>query len=317
MPKRPQNPAPGPATAPAGGPERLQKVLAASGLASRRQIEDWIRAGRISVNGQAAVLGQRVSGRDEIRIDGRPFRLAPTRRKGAPDSTYLLHRSPGDDLVTGMIPRLPRRAGRRFVAISPMPRIDGGLEIVTSDGALATRLQRRIHELASCFSVRVRGRLDEMNQQSLMGGALDDGTVLTVLDIREGEGEELAANHWYEFEMQGASGKQVRQLVERQGATVSRVVRTSIGPVQLTRDVGRGHFRVLTDEELASLLATAEALDDAADAAPERAREPAPSSTAAKVRAAKPQRAKGPPAGVRSAKPDSRKPGRSRRGPPR
>jgi len=198
-----------------------------------------------------------------------------------------------------------------------MPRIDGGLEIVTSDGALATRLQRRIHELASCFSVRVRGRLDEMNQQSLMGGALDDGTVLTVLDIREGEGEELAANHWYEFEMQGASGKQVRQLVERQGATVSRVVRTSIGPVQLTRDVGRGHFRVLTDEELASLLATAEALDDAADAAPERAREPAPSSTAAKVRAAKPQRAKGPPAGVRSAKPDSRKPGRSRRGPPR
>ena len=304
MPKRPQNPAPSPATAAAGGGERLQKVLAASGLASRRQIEDWIRAGRISVNSQAAVLGQRVSGRDEIRIDGRPFRLAPTRRKGAPDSTYLLHRSPGDDLATGMIPRLPRRAGRRFVAVSPMPRIDGGLEIVTSDGALAARLQRRIHELPVCFAVRIRGRLDEMNQDALLGGALDDGTVLQVLAVREGEGEELAANHWYELDLQGASGKQVRQLVERQGATVSRVVRTSIGAVQLTRDVGRGHFRVLTDEELAALLPSA-----AAPAEPLEAELPPVPLRPEKQE--RPKRRPGPP------QPGNRTPGRSRRGPPR
>ena len=304
MPKRPQKPAPSAATAAAGGAERLQKVLASSGLASRRQIEEWIRSGRISVNSQAAVLGQRVSGRDEIRIDGRPFRLAPTRRKGAPDSTYLLHRSPGDDLVTGMIPRLPRRAGRRFVAVSPMPRIDGGLEIVTSDGALAARLQRHLHELPVCFAVRIRGRLDELNQNALLGGALDDGTVLQVLAVREGEGEELAANHWYELDLQGASGKQVRQLVERQGATVSRVVRTSIGAVQLTREVGRGHFRVLTDLELAALLPQAAALSEPADAVPA----PEPIRPEKSVRST---RRAGPP------QPGNRKPGRSRRGPPR
>jgi 23S rRNA pseudouridine2605 synthase len=309
MPKRPQNPAPSPATAAAGGGERLQKVLAASGLASRRQIEDWIRAGRISVNSQAAVLGQRVSGRDEIRIDGRPFRLAPTRRKGAPDSTYLLHRSPGDDLVTGMVPRLPRRAGRRFVAVSPMPRIDGGLEIVTSDGALAALLQRRMHELPVCFAVRIRGRLDEMNQNALLGGVLDDGTVLQVLAVREGEGEELAANHWYELDVQGASGKQVRQLVERQGATVSRVVRTSIGAVQLTRDVGRGHFRVLTDEELAALLPPS-AVPSEPDNENPVDEKPTPRSLSSE-KSERPKRRAGPP------QPGSRTPGRSRRGPPR
>src|SRR6185436_14881626 len=114
--------------------ERLQKYLAQRGLGSRRMIEEWIRAQRISVNGRIAELGQRVTPQDEIRLDGRPIKT----RAAAAAQAFIFNRSPGDPLReadgerAALIDRLPKTAGRRFVAVSPMPGIDGGLEIVTS-----------------------------------------------------------------------------------------------------------------------------------------------------------------------------------------
>jgi 23S rRNA pseudouridine2605 synthase len=230
--------------------ERLQKVLAEAGLASRRQAEQWIRDGRVTVNGVAAVLGQRVERRDEIRVDGRPVRQA---RHRATEAVYLCHRSPGDDLHEGLVPRLPRRAGRRFVAISPMPRIDGGLELLTSDGALAARLQRRVRDSISEFSVRVRGDLDDAGREGVLRGALDDGSVLRVESLEASGDEGDASNRWYHIRAQGPSGKAIRQLFERQGALVSRVMRTALGDLRLTRDLGRGHFRPLDPQESALL----------------------------------------------------------------
>jgi 23S rRNA pseudouridine2605 synthase len=237
--------------------ERLQKVLAEAGLASRRQAEQWIRDGRVTVNGTAAVLGQRVERRDEIRVDGRPVRQArhPVRRR-APDSVFLCHRSPGDDLQQGLVPRLPRRAGRRFVAISPMPRIDGGLELLTSDGALAARLQRRVRDSISEFSVRVRGDLNDAGCEAVLRGELDDGSVLRVESLEASGEEGDASNRWYHIRARGPSGKAVRQLFERQGVVVSRVMRTALGELRLTRDLGRGHFRLLHAEEAALLAET-------------------------------------------------------------
>ncbi len=133
--------------------ERLQKVLSRAGLASRREAEDWIRAGRITINGQPAVLGARVSSSDQVRLDGRLIRQRET---GGGATAFVVHRSPGESLTqpnsetqseggdspaAAMIERLPTRAGRRFITISPMPRVDGGLELVTSDGELGVRLQ--------------------------------------------------------------------------------------------------------------------------------------------------------------------------------
>ncbi len=247
--------------------ERLQKALSAAGLASRRQVEEWIRAGRITVNGDAALLGQRIGPRDVVRVDGRTLRLQRRPTLEVAETLFLCHRSPGDDLREGLIPRLPTRGGRRFVAISPMPSVDGGLELVTADGVLAAKLQRAVRGWSAEFSVRCRGELPAPQQQAILQGALDDGSTLLVESLLEGQAEQLAANRWYHLRTQGASGKSIRQLFERQGALVGRVMRTSLGPLQLTRDLSRGHFRRLSAEEAALLAAALSAAPAAAPAA--------------------------------------------------
>jgi 23S rRNA pseudouridine2605 synthase len=133
-----------------------------------------------------------------------------------------------------------------------MPRVDGGLELVTSDGELAVRLQRAVHALSSEFGVRVRGELSAGQLEGIRAGALDSGARLMVQRCEAAGGE--AANRWYTLGVQGASGKQVRQLFERQGALVSRVLRTQLGPVRLERALARGQFRALTWEEVRTLL---------------------------------------------------------------
>ncbi len=256
--------------APAGEPERLQKVLARAGLASRREAEDWIRAGRLTVNSAPATLGMKVTAADPVRLDGRLVRAQHAAGPGA--RVFICHRSPGEPLRTpdapvpgaearlprqALLERLPKRAGRRFISVSPMPRVDGGLELVTSDGALAERLQRIVHTFVSEFGVRVRGELSEANMAGIRGGELDSGEHLQV-ERCEGAGGE-AANRWYTLVARGASGKQVRQLFERQGALVSRVQRVRLGPLTLERTLGRSSFRELTQEELAALLSPAAA----------------------------------------------------------
>lgn len=236
--------------------ERIQKVLAQAGLASRREAEAWIAAGRVTVNGTPAVLGQRVQGRDELKVDGRLVRRSRDVRKlGAAETVYLCHRSTGQSLEEAVLERLPRRVGRRFLAISPMPRVDGGLEVVTADGALAERLQRRVRTWPTSFLVRVRGELVTEGLTGIRTGVLDDGRQLEVTDL-EGSDEDIeGANRWYRVTLVGASGKDVRQLFERQGALVSRIQRTALGPLALTRDLNRGAFRPLSAEEAAALQA--------------------------------------------------------------
>jgi 23S rRNA pseudouridine2605 synthase len=235
--------------------ERLQKVLARQGIASRREVEEWIRAGRLTVNGEVAVLGRRVGPADHLRLDGRLIH----RHEIAAGQVYLCHRSPGENLRTpdepsehqALLERLPARAGKRFITVSPMPRIDGGLELVTSDGELAARLQRTVHHLASVFSVRVLGELTEPQLSGILSGTLDRGDQLQVESCEPGGGE--GANRWYTFIARGGSGKDVRQLFERQGALVSRVLRTRLGTLELDRRLSRGQFRALTKDEIAAL----------------------------------------------------------------
>src|SRR5215469_16974090 len=250
----------------APGPERLQKVLANAGLASRREAEAWIRAGRLTINGAVATLGARVTAGDELRLDGRPVHV----RTPADMRAFLCHRSPGEPLAepigaaspaargrAAMLGRLPRRLGKRFIAVSPMPRPDGGLELVTGDGGLAARLQRGVHGFSSEFGVRVRGELSAMQLQGILDGELDSGAHLAIerCDTAGGEG----ANRWYQIAARGASGREIRQLVERQGALVSRVLRTRLGPLALERSLPRGRFRELTQAELRALLSGEEA----------------------------------------------------------
>ena len=246
--------------------ERLQKVLARSGLGSRREAEDWIRAGRLTVNGEPARLGARVGPGDVLRLDGR---LVRARALAGNAPVFLCHRSPGEPLAaqadgadaargrTALLGRLPRRSGRRFIAVSPMPRVDGGLELVTADGELALRLQRGVHALAAEFGVRVRGELAAAQLEQIREGVLDSGARLSIETCEAGGGE--GANRWYTLIARGASGKDVRQLFERHGALVSRVLRTRLGAVALPRSLARGRFRELTKQELDALLSAGEA----------------------------------------------------------
>ncbi|MBV8741630.1 MAG: hypothetical protein JOZ12_07570 [Sinobacteraceae bacterium] len=243
-------------------PERLQKALARAGLGSRREVESWIRAGRLTVNGVTAVLGQRIGPVDQLRLDGRLIRQH-LHSPSAP--VFICHRSPGEPLrppeqgeaagpdatAASVVERLPRRAGRRFIAISPMPRADGGLELLTADGDRAVTLQRAMRRLDVEFSVRIHGALSEQGLQLLSAGELDDGRTLQITQCSAAGGE--GSNRWYSLVTRGASGKDVRQLFERQGALVSRVLRTRLGSLVLDRDMPRGRFRELSAEELQNL----------------------------------------------------------------
>jgi 23S rRNA pseudouridine2605 synthase len=235
------------------------------------------------------VLGIRVGPSDHVRLDGRLIRQRPT---GGVARVFLIHRSPGENLQqptqaiehtspdespessegteelsgtraspapsagTPLIDRIPRRAGRRFIPVSPMPRVDGGLELVTSDGDLAAKLQRSMRGLTIEFSVRIHGELSPKGLETIVEGALDTGEKLQIERCEAAGGE--GSNRWYSLVARGASGKDVRQLFERQGALVSRVLRTQLGSLALDRHLSRGRFRELSSEELEALLATAE-----------------------------------------------------------
>ncbi len=254
---------PRPRSAPAGAAERLQKYLAQRGLGSRRAIEEWIRAGRLSVNGKVAELGVRVSQRDDIRLDGRPIRL----RAATGSQVFMFNRSAGDPLRepegdrAPLIDRLPKSAGRRFIAVSPMPGIDGGLELVTSDGALATKLQRAIHKLPSEFTVRVKGLLGPDQVAGIQSGKLDRPAAITVESLETSDADLEGSNRWYSIVVRGASGKDVRQLFERQGALVSRTQRVAVGSLRLDKSLPRGQYRQLEDGEIEALLSPAPETD--------------------------------------------------------
>lgn len=259
-----------PRSTPAGAsrgpaPERLQKYLAQRGLGSRRAIEEWIRAQRITVNGRIAELGLKVTQQDDIRLDGRQIRM----RAAVAAQAFMFNRSAGDPLRpedaarvareadgprSALIERLPRSAGKRFVAVSPMPGVDGGLELVTSDGALATQLQRAFAKLTSEFTVRVKGLLGPDQIAGVKSGKLDRPTRMIIDALSTSEADLEGSNRWYAVTARGASGKDIRQLFERQGALVSRVMRISMGSLALDKSLSRGQYRQLTEEEVAALL---------------------------------------------------------------
>jgi 23S rRNA pseudouridine2605 synthase len=247
-------------------PERLQKLLSRLGVASRREAEQWIRAGRLSINGRAAVLGDRVDATDQLRLDGRLIRQTNVARELP---VLLCHRSPGLPLLStpgspeSFAAQLPRRTGARFMSISPLPQVDGGLELLTADGELAVRLQRAVRSQPVIYSLRSRGELSAEQQEGILGGQLDRGTSLRVIRV-EGAGGS-GSNRWYQIDTVGASGNDLRQLLERQAVAVSRLMRVRLGPLQLERSMPRGRWRELLPAEIDSLLKPEAAPGPAAD----------------------------------------------------
>jgi 23S rRNA pseudouridine2605 synthase len=234
--------------------ERLQKVLAASGVASRRQAEEWIRAGRVTINGRPAELGQRVEDDDAIAVDGRRLR----RERAAPAQLVLMyHRPAGEALRPGAATagrdekttydRLPETRGRRWLPLSPLAPTDGGLELFTTDGDLRAAASRLAHELPIGYAVRVRGAVTQAVLDALpaYAAALAPPLRLEAVRLAGGEGR----NHWIEFDVLGARGRDLRALLQDHGLEVSRLMRTRLGPVRLDTTIARARHRELVPDE--------------------------------------------------------------------
>lgn len=237
--------------------ERLQKVLAQKGLASRREIEDWIRDGRITLNGRTAVLGDRCHPSDRITVNGRPIELG---RDSAEPTRVLLYHKPIGEVVTRRDPegrpviftQLPRPSRGRWVSIGRLDINTQGLLLVTTNGELANRLMHPSREIEREYAVRVLGPVADAALDRLVRGVvLEDGPA-RFETLREAGGE--GANRWFHVTLREGRNRIVRRLWESQGITVSRLIRVRFGPLELPPRLKARTFMELVPEQVAALM---------------------------------------------------------------
>ena len=222
----------------------MQKLLAAAGLGSRREIESWISAGRITVNGKVAQLGERAAPGDAIAVDGKAVAQGAA---GAP--RVLLYHKPVGELVTRRDPKgrptvFSRLPPGRWVAVGRLDLNSAGLLLLTDSGELANRLMHPRYEVEREYIARVRGELQPAERDKLLRGIPLDGENAKFERIgveREGEG----SNRWYRVVLKEGKKREVRRLFEALGHPVSRLVRVRYGPVRLPADLAPGCWREL------------------------------------------------------------------------
>ena len=275
--------------------ERLQKFLARMGLGSRRQIEDWIRQGRITVNGAVAQLGNQVNGAEKIQIDGRLIRLRPFGQR----RRVLAYYKPVGEVTSRHDPEgrptifenLPPLHDGRWIAVGRLDLNTQGLLLLTNDGELANRLMHPSSQVEREYAVRVLGAVPpEMLKRLREGVTLEDG-VARFDEIREAGGE--GANHWYHVILREGRHREVRRLWESQGVTVSRLTRVRYGSVVLRRGLHPGRWDDLDEAQIAELMRTV------GYAPPEPKPEPRRSPSAGRIWPDRPRGGRGSTSGPR------------------
>ena len=230
--------------------EKLQKILADAGIGSRRDMEELIVAGRVSVNGEPAHIGQRVSPTDQVRVNGKPLQR---KQSGRLPRVLIYHKPPGEIVSQDdpgerptVFERLPKVSGGRWVAVGRLDFNTEGLLILTTSGDLANRLMHPRYEVEREYAVRVLGELTpEARHRLLEGVALDDGEAkFSRVDDEGGTG----ANHWYRVTISEGRNREVRRMFSAVGLEVSRLIRVRYGTVQLPRSLARGRFSELSPE---------------------------------------------------------------------
>jgi 23S rRNA pseudouridine2605 synthase len=238
--------------------ERLQKLIAAAGHGSRRQIEQWIRDGRVTVGDHIATLGERAEPGADIRLDGTPLRLAASesvRRE------VLLYHKPEGEMTTRSDPqgrptvfeRLPQPTEGRWVVIGRLDVNTTGLLLFTNDGALAHRLMHPGSEIEREYLVRVRGTPPPRVLEQLRAGvSLDDGPA-RFDSIEPVAGHEGLGHTWFRVILHEGRNREVRRLWQAAGYEVSRLSRLRYGTVELPRELRPGQWRLLGDADAAQL----------------------------------------------------------------
>ncbi|AOK04304.1 pseudouridine synthase [Burkholderia latens] len=237
---------------------KLHKVLAEAGMGSRREMEELIVAGRVSVNGEPAHIGQRIMPTDQVRINGKPVK----RKLPNKPPRVLLYHKPTGEIVSHADPegrpsvfdRLPPMKTAKWLAVGRLDFNTEGLLMLTTSGDLANRFMHPRYSVEREYAVRVVGELSEgMRQKLLHGVELDDGPA-NFLRIRDGGGE--GTNHWYHVALAEGRNREVRRMFEAAGLMVSRLIRTRHGPIALPRGLKRGRWEELDEAQVRKLMAT-------------------------------------------------------------
>ncbi len=238
--------------------ERLQKVLAQIGLGSRRTMEEWISAGRITVNGEVATLGMRVTEDDVVRADKRIVNIR-TSNNNLP-RVLLYHKQEGEivsrddpEKRANVFDKLPRLRGMKWIAIGRLDFNTSGLLIFTTSGDLANRLMHPRFEVEREYAVRVQGSMtdEQMEQMVKEGITLEDGPVkFERLTDEGGEGY----NHWYRLMLKEGRNRIVRRTFEALGLPISRLIRVRFGIVNLPPRLKRGTLAELGTGEVSQIL---------------------------------------------------------------
>lgn len=234
--------------------QKLQKVIAASGRGSRRQIEAWIAAGRVAVNGEVAHLGQRVATTDEIVVDGAVIETAA----GQKPQVLVLNKAAGlvcsrrdPEGRSTIFEQLPRLHGGRWITVGRLDIQTTGLLLVTNDGALAHRMMHPSTGLDREYAVRVNKKLDDNEIAQLKAGVEIEGETMRFSDVRYYNGSE--SNFWYHVALLEGRNREVRRLFDSAGCTVSRLKRVRYGPVILPSWLTVGHWSSMHADDLKAL----------------------------------------------------------------
>ena len=233
---------------------KLQKALADLGLGSRRRIEQWIAAGRVSVNGAPAHLGQRLGSDDLVALDGRKI----SRQRPDISRVLVLNKSQGV-VCTRQDPEgrptvfdsLPPLRSGRWIAVGRLDLQTSGLLVLANDGELVNRMMHPSTGLDREYAVRVDGRLDDELLGRLVKGVLIDGQRHAFTDVRYYDGS--GRNHWYHAVLMDGKNHAVRKLFEQVGHPVSRLKRVRYGPVVLPSTLRRGRYAELNERDLKTL----------------------------------------------------------------
>jgi 23S rRNA pseudouridine2605 synthase len=253
--------------------ERIQKVLAAAGVASRRRVEELISEGRITVNGRPATLGQKIGPRDRVLVDGKGVAIG----KAKEPLRVLAYKKRTGEVVTREDPegrrtvfrKLPELDGGRWIAIGRLDLNTSGLLLFTNSGELARRLMHPSFEIEREYAVRVLGEVDAAMLERLVRGVrLEDGPgrfekVWRVDGPPQSDGGEAGdaalaqsgrANRWFHVVVRQGRNRLVRRLWESQRCQVSRLIRVRYGPVELGRGIRSSGYRELEPREVRELL---------------------------------------------------------------